>query len=118
MADQNASEPEDVGAPISYLVLQDGTPVYDRSGDRVGTVEHVLADDRQDVFHGLVVSTRDGHRYAPAKMVDGLFERAVILAKPAGELPEPSADPAAEAVADKGLGDQLKRAWDWVTQPH
>jgi|tagenome__1003787_1003787.scaffolds.fasta_scaffold19480508_2 hypothetical protein len=118
MADQNASEPEDVGAPIAYLVLARGTAVYDRSGDRVGTVEHVLADDREDIFHGLVVKTDDGHRYAPADQVDGIFERAVIVAKPAGELPEPSADPAAEAVADEGLGEQLKRAWDWIIQPH
>jgi uncharacterized protein YrrD len=116
MADEN--EPEDVGAPISYLVLPDGTAVYDESGDRVGEVQHVLADDREDVFHGLVIKTGDGHRYAPADVVSGIFERAVIVSKAAGELPEPSADPAAEAAVDQGLGDQLKRAWDWIVHPH
>jgi uncharacterized protein YrrD len=118
MADDN--EPEDIGDPISYLVLPDGTPVFDRSGDRVGTVEHVLADDKEDVFHGLVVKTADGHdhKYAPADQIDGLYQKAVIVAKPAAELPEPSADPAASAAVDSGLGDQLKKAWDWVVQPH
>jgi uncharacterized protein YrrD len=116
MADEK--EPEDIGAPISYLVLPNGTPVFDRSGDQVGKVDHVLADDREDVFHGLVVKTVDGHRYAPADQIDGLYEKAVIVAKPAAQLPEPSADPAAEAATDSGLGDQLRKAWDWVVQPH
>ncbi len=116
MADDE--EPEDIGAPVSYLVLANGTPVFDRSGDRVGTVDHVLADDRSDVFHGLVVKTGDGHRYAPADQIDGLYQKAVIVAKPAAQLPEPSADPAAAAAADSGLGDQLRKAWDWVVQPH
>lgn len=116
MADE--TEPEDVGAPISYLVLPDGTAVYDRSGDRVGTVDHVLADDREDVFHGLVIKTGDGHRYAPSDDVDGIFEKAVIVARPAAQLPEPSADPAAASATDAGLGEQLKRAWDWVVRPH
>ncbi len=118
MADE--TEPEDIGTPISYLVLPDGTPVFDRSGGRVGTVEHVLADEQQDVFHGLVIKAGDGHdhRYAPADQVDGLYEKAVIVAKPAAQLPEPSADPAAAAAVDSGLGDQLKKAWAWVVQPH
>lgn len=118
MADDN--EPEDVGAPISYLVLPDGTPVYDQAGDRVGTVEHVLSDDREDVFHGLVLKTGEGHghRYAPADVVDGIFEKAVIVTKPAADLPEPSADPAAESATDTSMGEQLKKAWDWIVQPH
>jgi hypothetical protein len=113
MADDNTA-PEDLGAPISYLVLAPGTPVYDRSGDRVGTVEHVLADDRADVFHGLILKTRTGHRYAASAQVDGLFEHGVIVAEPAAALPEPSADPAA-ATADVSLADELKRAWNWIT---
>jgi hypothetical protein len=113
MADHKNTAPEDLGAPISYLVLTAGTPVYDRSGDPVGTVEHVLADDREDVFHGLIIKTDIGHRYAASAQVDGLFEHGVIVAEPAAALPEPSADPAAASV-DVTLGDQLKRAWDWI----
>jgi hypothetical protein len=117
MADDPNTAPEDVGAPISYLVLTPGTPVYDRSGDPVGTIEHVLADEREDVFHGLILKTPAGHRYASSDQVDGLFEKAVIVAAPAAELPEPSADPAAQAVEDSGLTQQLRRAWDWIIQP-
>jgi uncharacterized protein YrrD len=116
MTDNQA--PEDLGAPVSYLVLADGTPVFDVSGSRAGEVEHVLADDKSDVFHGLIVKTADGHRFAPANRIDGLYEHGVIISVPAGELPEPSADPAARlAEADQTLGQSLKKAWDWLVQP-
>ncbi|MFF5084299.1 PRC-barrel domain-containing protein [Actinoplanes sp. NPDC000266] len=108
--------PEDLGAPVAYLVLKDGTAVYDRSGAKAGTVEHVLSDDQQDVFHGLVIDTGNGHRFAPAAQVDGLFEHGVIIAVPATELPEPSEDPSA-SVADEGLRNTLKKAWNWLIQP-
>jgi hypothetical protein len=111
MTDNQA--PEDLGAPVAYLVLRDGTPAFDRSGDKVGDVVHVLADEREDVFHGLLLKTADGHRFASGAQVDGLFEHGVILAVPAGQLAEPSADPAARQ-ADQGA---LKRAWDWLTEP-
>jgi hypothetical protein len=117
VADKKSDAPEDLGEPVSYLVLEDGTEVYDRSGDSVGTVEHVLSDEREDVFHGLILKTRDGHRYAPADLVDGIFEHGVIVAKPAGELPAPSADPAAQAVLSDSLTNELKRAWDWIVKP-
>ena len=46
---------EDMGPPVAYLGLREGTPVYDRSGERIGVVEHVLADEPMDIFLGLVV---------------------------------------------------------------
>ncbi|MEV4639354.1 PRC-barrel domain-containing protein [Actinoplanes sp. NPDC049548] len=116
MADTD-SAPEDLGAPQSFLVLADGTPVYDRAGDRVGTVEHVLSDDREEIFHGLVVKTGDGHRYAAANQVDGIFAHGVIVAVPAGELAEPSEDAAARTTDDDSLADGLRRAWNWLVQP-
>jgi hypothetical protein len=117
MADDQNKAPEDLGASISYLVLAEGTPVYDRAGDRVGRVDHVLADDREDIFHGLVLKTAQGHRYASGDLVDGLFEHGAIVAVPAEQLPEPSADPAAQAVQDKHLINELKRAWKWIVRP-
>jgi hypothetical protein len=107
------TEPQDLGEPVSYLVLKNGTPVYDSSGDRAGEVEHVLADEPEDVFHGLIVKTSGGHRFAAADRVDGLFEHGVIVNTPAAQLPEPSAD----AVEDDSLKANLKRAWDWLIQP-
>ncbi len=108
--------PEDLGAPVAYLVLKNGTPVFDESGARVGEVEHVLSDEHSDVFHGLIVETPDGHRFAPADKVGGLFEHGALITVPAADLPEPSEDPAAR-VADEGLQDTLKRAWNWLVQP-
>ncbi|HET6478558.1 MAG TPA: PRC-barrel domain-containing protein [Actinoplanes sp.] len=109
--------PEDLGEPIAYVVLQDGTPVFDKSGTRAGKVEHVIADEQEDIFHGLLVKTRDGHRFAPASKVSGIFEHGVILTVPIADLPEPSEDPPAD-LADDGLRDSLKRAWNWLVQPH
>ena len=73
----------------------------------------MLADDQSDVFHGLILSSGNGHRFAPADQIDGLFEHGVIIAVPAADLPEPSEDPE----ADEGLRSSLKRAWQWLVQP-
>jgi hypothetical protein len=116
MTDSKSEAPEDLGAPVSYLVLADGTAVYDRSGALVGKVEHVLSDEREDIFHGLILKTDKGHRYAPSDLVDGIYEHGVIVAKPLDELPTPSADPAANAVVSDSLADQLKRAFAWITR--
>jgi sporulation protein YlmC with PRC-barrel domain len=107
------SDAQDLGEPVSYLVTKDGTPVFDSSGDRAGEVEHVLADEDEDVFHGLIVKTADGHRFAAADRIDGLYEHGVIISTPVAQLPEPSAD----AVGDDSLKASLKRAWDWLIQP-
>jgi hypothetical protein len=115
MTDNQA--PEDLGAPVAYLVLKNGTPVFDLSGNRIGEVEHVLDDEPTDVFHGLLVKTAQGHRFAGSAQVDGLFEHGAILNVPLEQLAEPSADPAAQAAEDAGLGESLKRAWAWLIQP-
>ena len=115
MAENPDQAPEDLGAPVAYLVLKDGTPVYDRAGDRVGTVAHVLADEREDIFHGLLLKTGHGHRYASGNRVDGIFEHGVIVADPATELPEPSEETVAKARGDEKSG--LRRAWEWLVEP-
>ena len=117
MTEKTDQAPEDLGAPQSYLVLQDGTPVYDRAGTYAGTIEHVLADDPEDVFHGLIIKTDGGRRFAGGSQVDGIFERGVIVSVPAEQLPEPSEDAAARVADDDGLRSGLKRAWEWLIQP-
>ena len=113
----------DLGNPASYLVLADGTPVLSSDGQEVGTVEHVLADADSDVFDGVIVDVGGGHRFADASLVEGIYERAVVLAMTAPaaeELPEPSENPAAlgaspdDTVPDD-LGDKLRRAWDYLS---
>ncbi len=117
----------DRGAPIAYLVLEEGTPVYTSDGERVGRVEHVLADANVDVFDGLIVDTRDGpgggFRFADAELVEELYERAVVLrVDRAGfdGLPEPTANAAAmradpDDTTPDTAGDRLRRAWDYLS---
>jgi uncharacterized protein YrrD len=116
----------ELGDPISYLTLEAGTPVFSRDGERVGEVEHVLADANVDVFDGIVIDTRSGPggwRFADAPEVESINERGVVLSLSASEaaaLPEPSSNAAAmEATPDDAtpndLGDKLRRAWDYIS---
>jgi hypothetical protein len=112
----------DLGSPASYLTLQEGAPVYSSDGERLGAVEHVLADPRVDIFDGIVLdrSALPGfHRFVDAAHVAEIYERGVELridAAAAAELPEPSENPAAmhsgpaDLVPDD-LADKLRRAW-------
>jgi hypothetical protein len=117
----------DLGNPASYLVLAEGTPVLSSDGEEVGAVEHVLAATDADVFDGLIVDLRagpGGHRFADADMIDGIYERGVVLrvdAAGAERLPEPAENPATvewegpeESVPDE-MGDKLRRAWDYLS---
>jgi hypothetical protein len=113
----------DLGNPASYLVLADGTPVLGSDGREVGKVEHVLADADSDVFDGVILDMRSGHRFADAAQVDAIYERGVVLAlssEAAERLPEPSENPAAldsgpdDTVPDD-LSDKLRRAWDYLS---
>lgn len=123
--------PEDPGAPISYEVLQPGTPVFSADGVRLGTVAHVLAAEAQDIFDGLVIGELDHavfdhharHRFVDAPEVAGIHERAVTLTLDAAacrELPVPSANPGEMTVdpADAptgGVAAKLRRAWDLLS---
>jgi hypothetical protein len=116
----------DLGDPTSYLELEEGVPVYSSEGERMGVVEHVLADPDSDIFDGLVIDCRSGdggHRFADATLVDGLYERGAVLALEVGacaQLPEPSESPAVmqadpdDTVPDD-LRDKLKRAWNVIS---
>jgi hypothetical protein len=116
----------DLGDPTSYLQLAEGTPVYSADGERIGVVEHVLADAGADIFDGLIIDTRSGpggHRFADATLVDALHERGAVLALGAAaceRLPEPSESPAVleadpDDTAPDDLGDKLKRAWNAIS---
>ena len=62
----------DLGAPISYLVLERGTDVFSSDDQPIGRGEHVLADDREDVFDGIVITRSGigrGHVFADADEV-------------------------------------------------
>jgi hypothetical protein len=116
----------DLGAPISYLALDEGVPVYSSDGKEVGRVEHVLADADADIFDGVILDRSvlpGGHRFADASLVDELHERGVVLsvdAAGAERLPEPGENPAAvdvdpDDVVPDTMADRLRRAWDWIS---
>ncbi len=42
--------------PVSWLLIEPGWTVYDASGEKVGTVKEVLADEQADIFHGVLVA--------------------------------------------------------------
>lgn len=116
----------DAGAPISYEVLEPGTPVYSSDGVEVGSVAHVLAVPEEDVFDGIVIADHAGalhheHRFADADDVDAIHERAVTLkldAAASHALPRPSANPAVmrDDPTEGGPAHlKLRRAWDLLS---
>lgn len=114
----------DLGAPISYEVLEPGTPIFSSDGEQIGKVTHVLADEGEDVFDGIVIGEhpgRHGHRFADADDIDRIYERGVVLKLDhvaAEGLHEPTANPAVirDDPADAGRHhDRLRRAWDLIS---
>jgi uncharacterized protein YrrD len=117
-----------LGRPIAYLALGEGAPVLDSHGGRIGVVDEVVADERADVFHGIVVHTRPlpgRHLYADADQIAGLYERGVLLAVPADALgpppepPRPAYRPEASRLTETGetpLATRLRHVWDWITR--
>lgn len=116
---------DDLGAPISFLVLGAGVPVYSSDGEKLGEVEHVLAVPDDDIFDGIVLDTSilpGGHRFVDAPEVEAIYERGVVLRIDAAEaeaLPKPSANPGALEAGPgdmaKGGSDKLRRAWDLIS---
>lgn len=82
----------DAGAPISYLVLAEGTAVHAADGEPIGTVGEVVAAPEQDIFDGLVLATSDGERFVAADRVTAIHERRVdvsLSSAQADSLPRP-----------------------------
>ena len=117
---------EDLGAPGSYMTLGEGVPVYSRDGQRLGEVEHVLAEPDKDIFDGIVFDASPwpgGHRFVDAPEVERIHERGVVLALDAVDaerMPEPSGNPATmsaspDDTAEGELERKLRRAWDLIS---
>ncbi len=101
------------GTPISYLVLEKGTPIVTATGARLGTVEHVLADESLDLFDGIAARTDAGLRFVDANLVTTITTEQVdtsITDADAAHLPEPDGDPVLEADPGEYSGNALS-AW-------
>ena len=66
---------------IAWRVLKKGAKVFSSSGDEVGRVSDVVADDQKDIFSG--VAFRPGllssPRFVPADLIASLTEEGVYL---------------------------------------
>lgn len=112
--------------PASYLTLEAGTPVLARGGEEIGEVTHVLADEADDIFDGIVIDTTlgsGGHRFVDAPEVAEITTEAVTLRldkDSCEKLPQPSENPAAMEADpadgdESGLSRKLRTAWDRIT---
>ncbi len=116
---------DDLGEMSSYLAVVPGMPVYSSDGEKLGEVEHLLADPADDIFDGIVLDTSvlpGGHRFVDAPEVDRVYDRGVVLlldAAAAKALPEPSANPGALEVGAEDMVPEkhakLRRAWDLIS---
>jgi uncharacterized protein YrrD len=113
---------EDLGRPIAHLAVEEGAAVYDRSGNRVGVVDHVLTDSSGRIFEGLIVHTHPlpgRHVFASHDQIAELHERGVVLSAQRDELHE-IRDPSTRRrgsgePADGRIEAALRRAWDWIS---
>jgi hypothetical protein len=86
---------EDLGSPISYLVLDRGVPVFSSDGERLGKVIRVQRDVATHIFDGIVFGASagpGGRRFVDAPEVGEIYEGGVVLkidAAEATELPSP-----------------------------
>jgi hypothetical protein len=111
---------DDLGAQIAYVVLPAGIPVYDVDQRQVGVVEHVIANEGENIFHGLIVTTASApsrQLYADRDQVGELHQHGVLLAVRGAELHDPTEDPAAHDTAESGRQEGLRRAWEWLRHP-
>ncbi|WP_433221294.1 PRC-barrel domain-containing protein [Dactylosporangium sp. CS-047395] len=115
---------QNLGAPVPYSAVSAGALVFDRVGDRVGVVEHVLADAGSGIFHGLIVrpaSLLDGAVFADREQVGGLYEGGVVLTVLGAALHDPGEDAVAAGAADgpaaETIRERLRQAWRWLQQP-
>ncbi|MDT7556958.1 MAG: hypothetical protein QOI68_1428 [Pseudonocardiales bacterium] len=114
----------DLGRPVAYPAIADGTPVYEPDGDRIGVVDEVVADEPDDIFHGIVLHTvplPGRHLYADADQIAGLYEHGVLLGVRRNSLRPPERPrrgrehDAAAATGESRLEAALRHAWDWIT---
>lgn len=116
----------DLGDPIAYMALSPGTLVYSSDDQEIGKVSHVLADEAEDVFDGVVIGEHlfgSEHRFADADDIQGIFERGVVLKLDRAaceQLPKPTANPAVlrddPAESNSEFRRQrLSRAWDRIS---
>ena len=62
--------------PVSWLLIEPGWEVVDASGERVGRVKSIDANENADIFSGLELDSG----YVPAERVIEIVEGRITLA--------------------------------------
>lgn len=74
--------------PVAWIALPPRVPVVGSDGTELGTVEEVLGDAEEDIFHGLVL--RRSHNgtmvEVPARRVKRMTDRHVVTDLTDGEV--------------------------------
>jgi hypothetical protein len=68
--------------PISWCGLERGADVISADGNRIGQVQHVLADGSTDAFEGVLIDIRigvGGLRFLVASEIALIFEDRIVL---------------------------------------
>ena len=100
----------DDGEPISYLALATETPVLSSSGSEFGKVVHVLQIPELDEFDGIVVGTKNGHRFIDRDQITQITTSCVrcdLSDEQAAALPAPSGPPVLHLDVEYDEGSSL-----------
>ena len=79
---------EEHGDPISYQLLQAGTPIVSSDHREVGTVERVIDNPKEHIFDGIVMRAGERDLWVDAPEVARIQERRVTLTIDAQEARE------------------------------
>jgi hypothetical protein len=109
---------DELGPPVAWRALGEGTPVFDSGGERVGVVEDVLAAG--DIFEGLLIHTRPlpgRHLIADHDQIAAIREGGVVLSvgRDALHSPGPPRRDRGGTAREPRWQAALRRAWDRLT---
>ncbi|HEY2543702.1 MAG TPA: hypothetical protein VGH92_11705 [Gaiellaceae bacterium] len=70
--------------PVSWKAVEKGWAVFDRDGEKVGSIHEIAGDETADIFDGFGVKTGTlgPVKYVPAEIVDSIAEGEVRLTIP------------------------------------
>ncbi|MCU1624104.1 MAG: hypothetical protein JWL79_2949 [Frankiales bacterium] len=100
--------------PVSYEGVPRGVPVQSASGSPFGTLDKVLEIPSEDLFDGVIVKTRHGHRFVDRDQISEItteYIRCTFDDAAAANLPEPSGTGNYDADAGYGEGNTFR---EWV----
>jgi hypothetical protein len=104
----------DAAQPVSYEGVPEGVPLLTSTGESFGTLAKVLEIPSEDLFDGVVVKTRHGHRFVDRDQITEItteYIKTDLDDAAASSLPTPSGTAAFDADAGYGEGNTFR---EWV----